>query len=851
MRKILWVSAVIVASLLFGGAIIGTIGYFSLLRMSPISIKKLTAAAQPTVVYDANGNVYEKIGTQETDLKYAQIPQDLQNALVATEDHTFWTGSSVDLRSILRSVFVDLVTRSANQGASTIEEQLAKIVFLNDNKTLSYKLEQIGMGIHIDQDFTKQEILTMYLNKVFLGENTVGVQQAALRYFGIDLSQPGTTLTLDQAALLAGLPQAPSAYDPLQHPAAALKRRNEVLANMAKYGYITEQAATKAEAAPLGVKYHALPTDSWNDHPLFTNVLFDYARRNGISNQQLLQGGLKVYTTVEPNVQQAVNDVFWSGQYDSDFPGPVDGAAVFVNPQTGGIAGAAGSRKTDYAPLGLDRIYSDSSPGSSIKPIMEYAPAIQSGNWGPTSILDNQLQDFGGGYEPTNWEGVDGPAKVTLQYALEESQNIASVWLLQQIGLSTGTSFAMNDGIQLTKQDREHLGVAIGGMQYGVNPLEMAQAYEAFDNNGVQMKVHLINKVVNQNGQTIYQFQAQSKTIMSAQTAAIMTNLMQDVVNDGTGTSAQVPGWGVAGKTGTVQYDTGLTGSEPNWIRDAWFDGYTPNLVGSIHIGYDVSSPADHMTMSPLDPSANAAMIFRDVVRIAESGIAPEQFNESALTGTQGTSTTGTNGGTTNTANSTNGSKNSTQTTTNSTATGNAANDTANNTANSAENTSNVTNNAANTSAIGNSTDNVPTNNAVSANTGGNDIENSTTNGVGNTSNATNNTVSTTNNAQGSNTVGNNEANTSGNDTTNSIITLNNTNTTTNGTANPVVASPSDGNGSTTAGESGPGASVTNNGVDAHDSGNGVVNGGKSAIPANTSGTNVATGDQSATPGTP
>lgn len=634
-RKILWVSGLSLAGLVFGGAALGTIAYFLLLRMAPISIEKLTATPEPTVVYDASGQVYEKIGTQETDLQYNQIPTNLQDAIVATEDHNFWTGSSVDMRSILRSVFVDLLTRTTNQGASTIEEQLAKIVFLNDNKTLSYKLKEIAMGIHIDQDFTKQEILTMYLNKVFLGENTVGVQQAALRYFGVDLEKPGETLTLDQAALLAGLPQAPSAYDPLQHPAAARTRRNEVLQNMVKYGYITPQVARRAEAAPLGVKYHSLPSDSWNAHPLFTNFLFDYARRNGISNQQLLQGGLRVYTTIEPNVQQAVDDVFWSGQYDSDFPGPVDGAAVFVDPKTGGIAGAAGSRKIDYAPLGLDRIYSDSSPGSSIKPIMEYAPAIESGKWGPTSILDNAPQDFGGGYEPQNWEGVDGPAKVTLQYALEESQNIASVWLLQQIGLNTGTSFAMRDGIQLTQQDREHLGVAIGGMQYGVNPLEMAQAYEAFDNNGVQMKAHLINKIVNQNGQIIYQFQPQAKTIMSARTAAIMTNLLQDVVNYGTGTSAQVPGWGVAGKTGTVQYDTGLNGSEPNWIRDAWFDGYTPNLVGSIHIGYDQSSPAHHMTMSPLDPSANAAMIFRDIVRIAESGIPPEQFNESALTETQ------------------------------------------------------------------------------------------------------------------------------------------------------------------------------------------------------------------------
>ncbi|WAH36471.1 transglycosylase domain-containing protein [Alicyclobacillus dauci] len=682
LRALVWT----IVLLFLIGVALGAVSFFALIRMAPISIAKLTATPQPTVVYDNSGNVYEKVGTPQTTLRSDQIPKNLQNAIVATEDHNFWTGSSVDFRSIGRSVVVDLLRGSASQGASTIEEQLAKIVFLNDNKTLSYKLKEIAMGAQIDQDFSKQEILTMYLNKVFLGENTVGVQQAAMRYFGINLAQHPDSMTLDQAALLAGLPQAPSAYDPLMHPQAALSRRNQVLENMAKYGYISEQTAAEAENAPLGAKYHSLPDSTWNTHPLFTNVLFDYAAKQGISAQQLLQGGLKVYTTIQPNVQQAVDDVFWSGNYDSDFPGPVEGAAVFVDPKTGGIRGAAGSRKQGYTPFGMDRIYSNSSPGSSIKPIMEYAPAIESGNWGPTSILDNQLQDFGGGYTPHNWEGVNGPSKVTLQYALQWSQNVASVWLLKQIGLQTGTSFAMKDGIQLTQQDREQLGVAIGGMKYGVNPLEMAQAYEAFDNNGVQMKVHLIDHVVNQVGQTIYQFQPQSSTIMSPNTAAVMTSLMQDVVNYGTGTAAQVPGWGVAGKTGTVQYSAGLNSGVPNWIRDAWFDGYTPNIVGSIHIGYDISSPEHHMTMSPLDPSANAAKIFGDIVRLAEAGISPEQFNQAAYSPSQ----SGTVSTANSTANSTTPAANST-TTTSSTNTTNTANATTQSVGNSSSTTTNDT----------------------------------------------------------------------------------------------------------------------------------------------------------------
>ena len=532
-----------------------TVAFFALVELTPIDLSKLTATPQPTIVYDRYGSVYMKIGTSvPTDLNYNQLPKNLVNAVVATEDHSYWSSPSIDLIGILRATFVDLLSGSATEGASTIQEQLAKIVYLNDDKTLSYKIHEILLGAKLNQYFTKQEILAMYLNKVYLGENTVGVEQAALRYFGVNLAR-GQTLTLDQAALLAGLPQAPSAYDPILHPQAALRRRNIVLQNMVKYGYITQQQASAAEKQPLDVKYHALPADSWNTHPLFTNFLFDYAERHGITPQQLLQGGLKVYTTVDPKVQQAIHTVFWSKNYNGDFPGPtsgtvVEGAAVFVDPKTGGILGAAGSREQGFSKLGLDRVYTDSSPGSSIKPIMEYAPAIQSGKWTPTSILDNQPHDFGGGYIPQNWNSSTAPNKVTLQYALQWSQNVASVWLLQQIGINTGADFAERDGIRLTNQDRQHLGIAIGGMTYGVSPIEMAQAYEPFDNNGVQVQVHLITDIINEDGQVIYKYSPTTKVVMSPHTAEVMTRLMQDVVDFGTGQAAKVANWGVAGKTG-------------------------------------------------------------------------------------------------------------------------------------------------------------------------------------------------------------------------------------------------------------------------------------------------------------
>lgn len=613
-------------------------------ELTPFDASKLDTKSLPTTVYANDGSVYMTVaGPGATDLGYNQIPANLRNALVATEDHTFWNSGSVNVRGLFRAAFVDLWSGSYAQGGSTIQEQLAKIVYLNSKKTLSRKFSQIVLGVQIDRYFTKQEILAMYLNKVYLGESSVGVEQAAERYFGIDLRQNPSALTLDQAALLAGLPQAPSAYDPIAHPTAALARRNEVLDNMAKYGYISAAVAAKAKAQPIQVSMHDIPGDAWGEHPLFTNFLFDYASRQGIKPEELLQGGLKIYTTLNPKVQQAIDDVFWNQRYESDFPGPksgtvVEGAALFVDPTTGGILGGAGSRRQDFVPGGLDRIYSESSPGSSIKPIMDYAPAIESGKFGPSSILNNTPHDFGGGYIPQNYDRGSAPASVTLQYALQTSQNVASVWLLQQIGIDTGTNFAANDGIPLTASNRQQLGVAIGG-DLNVSPYIMAQAYEAFANQGVQMQEHLITKIVNPAGDTLFTYQSAAKRIMSAQTAAIMTNLLENVVQRGTGTSAQVQGWDVAGKTGTVQYSSSGADQHSNWLSRVWFDGYTANLVGSIYLGYDQTNAVYHLTDFP-DPVANAAKLWSDITTNAEAGITPIPLNSTVTAPAQSSLTT-------------------------------------------------------------------------------------------------------------------------------------------------------------------------------------------------------------------
>lgn len=632
--------------LLFVAVTVVFVGVFvALIELTPFDASKLTASTAPTVIYDKNGHQYATIaGHGSYDIPYGDIPKNLQDAIIATEDHTFWNSSSIDVRGILRAAFVDLWTQHLSQGGSTIQEQLAKVVYLTDKKTFSRKFDQILLGVQINSHFSKEQILAMYLNRVYLGEGTVGVEQAAMKYFGVDLRKNPNGLTLDQAALLAGLPQAPSAYDPVQNPKAATARRNQVLANMTKYGYITQATAKQAQQQSLGLSVHALQGDIWTQHPMFAQFIFDYADHNGMNSQMLLQGGLKVYTTIDPQVESAIESVMTKGgHFASSVNGqPVPAAAVFVDPSTGGILGAAGARTATGA-HGLDRAYEYGQPGSSIKPVLDYGPAIEAGKVTPDSMLDNQPHDFGQGYTPHNDE-PNQPAQVTVRYGLVHSENVAAVSLLQKIGIGTGISFAERDGIQFTAADRKHLDIAIGGMEKGVTALQMAQAYEAFDNQGIQLQSHLITKIVNSQSQSIYNYSPHSTKVMSAQTAATMTDLMQGVVQSGTGTGAAVPGWGVAGKTGTVQYDAGLSGSHPSWLRLAWFDGYTPNMVGSIYMGwnYDGQNSADHMTGSP---SYQCSQIFGDIVKLAEQGRAPQTFpslapspqNNGAVTNLQAT----------------------------------------------------------------------------------------------------------------------------------------------------------------------------------------------------------------------
>jgi len=622
-HKIAWSLGI---AIVFSGASIAGILYaLSTLNFNPDAL--LLGTTHPTVVYDRFGNVaftIEPTGTRRVSL--LQIPRNLQQALIATEDVRFYQNNGFDPRSAIRSLVSDLTHNDRSQGASTITEQLAKVVYLHDDKSLRYKLEEILMAIQIDRYFTKNQILDMYFNTVNFNGDTPGVENASQIYFQKDVGQ----LDLAQCALLAGLPQAPTEYDPFIHPAAALARRNEVLGQMQKYGYITQAQAESAMAEPLqlasspGLIADGVPAQ----YASYRDYLYEEANSVGIGARALQAGGLKVYTDLDPQLQQAVFDEFSSNRYfPPDMGGnEAQGAAVFINPQNGGVEALLGSRPDLYQSGGFDyATETERSPGSSIKPLVVYGPALDSGQYNADSLLyDGPLSI--GGYHPEDWEiHPTINDQVTMRNALAESWNIPAVWLLHEIGIATGIDFAERAGLSFSGADFTHLDVALGDLHPGTNPLQMADAYTAFDNDGQRLAAHGLERIVDATGNVLYAAPTIPMTVMKPSTASEIVGLLRNNVVNGIAQLASVPGQEIAGKTGSVAYvPAGWTSSPGD--SDLWFCGFSPTVVGAIWEGFPDTTLKSYVP-NWVGGSALPAEMFSAIMRQGTAGRVAASFS--------------------------------------------------------------------------------------------------------------------------------------------------------------------------------------------------------------------------------
>ncbi|WP_094602940.1 Penicillin-binding protein 1F [Sporomusa silvacetica DSM 10669] len=545
---------VTIMALLFAMSVNTCFAFLGLPGVDSLNDLNLVAATQ---VFDINGQLISKLFEENRIVvNINSMSPYIQQAIIANEDTRFYNHFGIDPIGIIRAVVVNIRRGGLVEGGSTITQQLAKNMFLTQERTFIRKVKEAALALVIDYKFSKQEILQAYLNQVYFGEGTYGVEAAAQMYFGKHANE----LALSESAMLAGLPRGPSIYSPYADMKAATERRAVVLDSMVKEGYITQQEAVRAKVEPVklaGKKKRVVQASYFLDY-----VAKELVDRYGAN--RVYKGGLKVYTTLDISQQQAAEAVL----------GQMQGAVLALDSKTGYVKAMVGGR--NYEESQINRVFAEvRQPGSAFKPFL-YATAINQGLTANAIIIDEPINI--NGYSPLNYDKKNrGP--ITMKKALRWSVNVAAVKLGQQIGIDQVLNLAKTMGITTLTPEDNNLASALGGLTQGVNLWELTTAYTAFANNGVLSKPIAIVKVLDENGQVLEEGRIEQQSVLKPETAYILTDMLRGVVQDGTATPANL-GRPAAGKTGTTDnYET------------AWFIGYTPDIVVGIYVGNDNRKP--------------------------------------------------------------------------------------------------------------------------------------------------------------------------------------------------------------------------------------------------------------------
>ncbi|WP_024746354.1 transglycosylase domain-containing protein [Levilactobacillus namurensis] len=592
-RRILYVIvAVIVLGILAGAGL-----FFYYAQSAPKITQSALSSDASTRVYDANGKVISRLGAQNrTYVKSDQIPVLLKKAVVSTEDRRFYKNSGIDPVRIVGAAFANISGSSLGmQGGSTLTQQLVKLSVFStaaSDRTLKRKAQEAWLALKVDHNYSKDQILEYYINKVYMGNGGYGMQTAAQYYYGKKLSQ----LNLAQLAQLAGMPQSPSNYDPIHYPQYAKQRRDLVLQAMAKNDVITSAQAQEAEATSVStglVKNHAATT---NVNAKTTKVVDAYLKQVyqelRSKGYNTTRGGLKVYTNLDMGAQRKLYDIVNTNNYIAFPSNKFQVGSTIVNPNNGKVVAMIGGRKTGKVTFGLNRaVQTDRSSASTAKPLMDYGPAIQYLNY-PTY---EPIKDTAFTYPGTDKSLYDWDKKyqgtITMRKALYESRNIPAVRTLQNVGISKATTFLKGLGMTFDKKLTLQNGIGLY-----ISSEQEAAAYGAFANGGTYYKPYLVSKVVTQDGKA-HNYASTGKRAMSTATAFMLTDMMKDVMTEssGSGRSAAISGLYQAGKTGTDSYPDDYVNKVPDGATmDSWFTGYTKNYSVSVWTGYDKQFETGH-----------------------------------------------------------------------------------------------------------------------------------------------------------------------------------------------------------------------------------------------------------------
>ena len=526
-----------------------------------------------------------------------QIPKELKEAIVATEDKNFYNHPGYDLCGVARSMIENTIAGHVVQGGSTITQQLSRMLFLSNEQSYTRKIKEIIIAAQIEKSISKDQILTMYLNNVYLGSGAYGVEGAAQIYFAKHLDQ----LTLAEIALIAGLPQAPSVYSPFNNPDLAIKRRNQVLQRMYRMKYIDKSMMDRAMAEKLHLT--SMPQSYLlNKAPYFCDMVMRELEKLGFTEQEISQGGYKIVTTLDYKTQVKTNEAIVSELNAYGLRGDKNQAAVFAfSPVDGRILAYAGGK--DYSKSQYDRVtQAVRPPGSAFKPFI-YTAAVEKGV-SPNDLIDDK-PFTAGTWNPHNY-GNRYRGQIPVYKALMISSNVCAARLIQYVGVRAVIQIARIMGIT-TPLEYDYT-IALGSN--GVKLYELTRAYGIYANGGFKVEPYGIERIESSRGKVLYSASRPRITkVLSSDTAATMTAMLRTVIEHGTGMAANI-GRPAAGKTGTTDD-----------YKDAWFVGYTPSVVMGVWVGND-----DNTKMRGLTGGTVPALIWRDIMRVAAESIGSDDF---------------------------------------------------------------------------------------------------------------------------------------------------------------------------------------------------------------------------------
>ena len=620
-------------TLLMIGFVIGCLVFTYYAVKAPKLSEKDLIATTSSKIYDSDNNLIADLGAEKrVNAETGEIPTDLVNAIVAIEDHRFFNHRGVDFIRIAGALVSNL-RGGGRQGGSTLTQQLIKLSYFSTSSsdaTLSRKIQEAWLAAQLERKATKQQILTYYVNKVYMSNSNYGMQTAARSYYGKDLKD----LSLHQTALLAGMPQAPNQYDPYTHPEAATNRRNLVLREMHDLKYITDEQYEQAKNTPVTDGLQSLKAST--SYPAYMDnylkeVIEQVEEETGYN---VLTTGMEVYTNVNTDAQKKLWDIYNTGDYVAYPDDEMQVASTVMDVQTGKVIAQLGSRnQSTNVSFGTNQaVETNRDFGSTMKPITDYAPALENEVYTSTAApITDAPYNFPYSSTPVyNWD-KKYYGGMTIQYAIQESRNVPAVKTLEAVGLDESLKFLNRIGINYPEMfyvNAFSSNTSKSGNEYGASSEKMAAAYAAFANGGTYYKPQYVNRVVFSDG-TEKTFSNNGSKAMKETTAYMMTDMMKTVLQSGTGTNAAISGVYQAGKTGTSNYadDELAKLTKPYYYSsivtpDELFVGYTPKYSMAVWTGY-----SNRLTPILDDGVKVATDVYREMMLyLAQDGSASEDW---------------------------------------------------------------------------------------------------------------------------------------------------------------------------------------------------------------------------------